>query len=178
MINVNVNIQKIYPEIEIPTYATDGSSGFDFKSYLKFYLSDFELFCLKFNKIRNTDYRIVLIEEKLIQVELLPFKSIPIPTGLKMAIPEGLEMQVRPRSGLSIKQGLTLTNTPGTVDSDYRGEIILLMKNTTEKSIMISHGERLAQGVIAPVLQAKFIEVISLDETIRGEGGFGHTGKS
>lgn len=178
MTDVNVQIQKIYPEVEIPTYATAGSSGFDFKSYLKFYLSDFEMFASKFAKVRNEDYRIILVEEKLVQIELLPFKSIPIPTGLKLAIPDSLEMQVRPRSGLSIKQGLVLTNTPGTVDSDYRGEIILLMKNSTEKSIIISHNERLAQGVIVPVFQAKFIEVPSLDETIRGEGGFGHTGKS
>lgn len=99
-----------------------------------------------------------------------------IPTGLTVAIPEGFEIQVRPRSGLAIRDGLTLVNTPGTIDADYRGEIGILMINHGEKPISIRNGQRIAQLVVSRVYRAELEEVDELPESSRQEGGFGHTG--
>jgi dUTP pyrophosphatase len=99
-----------------------------------------------------------------------------IPTGLKLAIPEGYEGQVRPRSGLAVKHGLTVVNAPGTIDADYRGEVKVALINLGPKPVTISRGDRLAQLVIAPVARAELVEVDELPESPRGEGGFGHTG--
>lgn len=99
-----------------------------------------------------------------------------IPTGLQMALPEGYEAQVRPRSGLAIRNGITMLNTPGTIDADYRGEIKVIAINHGEKEFVINHGDRIAQMVITPVTQFPVVEVTNLDETERGEGGFGSTG--
>jgi len=99
-----------------------------------------------------------------------------VPTGLQMAIPHGYEAQVRPRSGLAYKQGITMLNSPGTIDSDYRGEVKVLAINHGSEPFTISHGDRIAQMVIAPVSQAVIIEVETLDKTERNEGGFGSTG--
>jgi dUTP pyrophosphatase len=109
-------------------------------------------------------------------VELKPGKRMLVPTGLKMAIPRGYEAQIRPRSGMAYKHGITMLNTPGTIDSDYRGEVKLLAVNLGEESYTISHGDRIAQMVIAPVCRATIRETESLEETARGEGGFGSTG--
>lgn len=99
-----------------------------------------------------------------------------IPTGLKIGLPEGFEAQIRPRSGLALKHGITVLNSPGTVDADYRGEIGVILVNLSDKPFTIYPGERIAQMVIARHEQAQFIEVDSLSESERGEGGFGHTG--
>ncbi|MFD2889109.1 dUTP diphosphatase [Chitinophaga cymbidii] len=101
-----------------------------------------------------------------------------VPTGLFMELPSGFEAQIRPRSGLAIKQGLTLLNTPGTIDADYRGEIKIIMINLSGEPQTIQHGDRIAQMVVAPFVQVVLDEVKELSETERGIGGFGHTGKS
>ena len=103
-------------------------------------------------------------------------ESVAVPTGLRIALPAGYEMQVRPRSGLAKNYCITVVNTPGTIDADYRGEIQVLLINHGKKDFLIEPGMRIAQAVIAPVIQACFIPVDSLDSTLRGEGGFGHTG--
>jgi len=100
-----------------------------------------------------------------------------IPTGLTIALPAGYEAQVRPRSGLALEHGIVLPNAPGTIDSDYRGEVKVILCNTGEQAFTIRRGDRIAQLVIAPVVQAEWEEVASLDRTERGDGGFGHTGR-
>jgi dUTP pyrophosphatase len=109
-------------------------------------------------------------------VHLKPGKRALIPTGLKIALPEGYEAQVRPRSGLAWRSGITMLNTPGTIDADYRGEIKVLAVNLGEAPFTINHGDRIAQMVIAPVQQCRITEVKQLPKTLRGEGGFGSTG--
>lgn len=110
-------------------------------------------------------------------IELAPGERKLIPTGLQMAIPVGLEAQIRPRSGLAIKHGITMLNSPGTIDADYRGEVKVIAINHGSETFVINHGDRIAQVVIAPVVQVDSIEVKELDDTVRGEGGFGSTGK-
>lgn len=100
-----------------------------------------------------------------------------IPTGIAIALPANCEAQIRPRSGLALKHGLTLLNTPGTIDSDYRGEIKLIVINLGEEDYILKRGERIAQMVFAQVVHPEIVEVESLDQTDRGAGGFGHTGK-
>jgi len=107
---------------------------------------------------------------------LAPGKSTLVPTGFCMALPEGYEAQVRPRSGLAAKHGITVLNTPGTIDCDYRGEVKVILINLGDEAFDITRGERIAQMVIAPVTQGLFVEVADLDETQRGAGGFGSTG--
>ena len=131
----------------IPEYATPGSSGFDLRAWL---------------------------EEKVI---LNPMERKLIPTGLFLELPQGYEAQIRPRSGLALKQGITCLNTPGTVDSDYRGEVKVLLVNLSDSPQEITGGERIAQMVIMKVEQAVIHSVEEIGETQRGEGGFGHTGK-
>ncbi|UPK70841.1 dUTP diphosphatase [Chitinophaga filiformis] len=111
-------------------------------------------------------------------ITLQPLERMLIPTGLFIELPTGYEAQIRPRSGLAIKQGLTLLNTPGTIDADYRGEIKIIMINLSNEPQAIAPGERIAQMVIAPFVQAGLEAVELLTETERGAGGFGHTGKS
>lgn len=110
-------------------------------------------------------------------VVLAPGARALIPTGLRVEIPQGYEIQVRPRSGLALKHGITLPNTPGTIDSDYRGPLGVILLNAGTEPFTVQHGERIAQLVVAPVLQAVFEEVETLDETARGSGGFGSTGR-
>lgn len=110
------------------------------------------------------------------QIVLHPLERRLIPTGLFMALPAGYEAQVRPRSGLALKHGITVLNSPGTIDADYRGEIGVLLINLSQEDFVINAGERIAQMVIAKHEQADFIEVEALDETERGAGGYGHTG--
>ena len=109
-------------------------------------------------------------------ITLLPLERRIVPTGLYIALPEGYEAQVRPRSGLALKHGITVLNSPGTIDSDYRGEIGVLLINLSDTPFVINAGERIAQMVVARHEQAELIEVEELDDTERGAGGYGHTG--
>lgn len=109
-------------------------------------------------------------------VVLAPLGRALIPTGLYMALPEGWEAQVRPRSGLALKKGVTVLNTPGTIDADYRGEIGVILVNLSDTEFVVNDGERIAQMVFNEHGKADFVEVETLDETVRGAGGFGHTG--
>ena len=111
-------------------------------------------------------------------VTLAPGGRALVPTGLRMEIPHGFEVQVRPRSGLALKHGITLPNSPGTIDSDYRGPLGVIVMNAGQEPFTISHGDRIAQMVVAPVLQAQFELAGDLSETARGAGGFGSTGQS
>lgn len=122
----------------------------------------------------GVDLRAALPEDR--QIILLPGKRVLVPTGLIFEIPEGFEGQVRPRSGLALKHGITCLNTPGTIDSDYRGEVQVLLINHGEEDFAISRGMRIAQLVIAPVTQMLIEERVKLGDTARGEGGFGSTG--
>ncbi|NIM05084.1 MAG: dUTP diphosphatase [Armatimonadetes bacterium] len=110
------------------------------------------------------------------EVVLRPGARTLVPTGLRLAIPEGYEGQIRPRSGLALRHGLTLLNTPGTIDADYRGEVQIIVANLGEEDFIIRRGERIAQLVVSPVARAKLEFVDELEHTPRGEGGFGHTG--
>ena len=110
-------------------------------------------------------------------IVLKPLQRCLVPTGIYMALPEGYEAQVRPRSGLAIKKGISVLNSPGTIDADYRGEVCVILVNLSTEDFVIEDGERIAQMVIARYEQAKWHEVDVLDETERGAGGFGHTGK-
>lgn len=130
----------------LPAYATPQSAGMDLRA--------------------NIDKSIVLH----------PMERRLVPTGLFMALPAGFEAQIRPRSGLALKHGITVLNTPGTIDADYRGEIMVLLINFSQIDFVINDGERIAQMVIAKHENAEFIEVETLDETERGAGGYGHTG--
>lgn len=109
-------------------------------------------------------------------LDLHPGERKLIPTGLKIAVPLGFEAQVRPRSGLAIKQGITMLNSPGTIDADYRGEVMVIAINHGHETVRFNHGDRIAQLVVAPVVQVVIREVDALDATNRGEGGFGSTG--
>lgn len=143
---IKVYLQKISGDIILPSYMTPGSAGLDLRA-----------------SVQET-------------VTLEPFERKLIPTGLKMAIPEGYEGQVRPRSGLALKHGITILNSPGTIDSDYRGEVKVLLINLGSAPVEINSGDRIAQLVICPVVQAELCEVAELNDTSRGDGGFGHTG--
>lgn len=135
--------------LELPAYETSGSAGIDVRAA-------------------------VPTGEP---VTLKPGERAMVPTGLSVAIPEGYEIQVRPRSGLAAKHGLTCLNTPGTIDSDYRGEIKVILINLGAEAFVIQRGERIAQLVLAPVTRLAWREVDALDETARGVGGFGSTGR-
>ena len=110
-------------------------------------------------------------------IALKPLQRCLVPTGIFMALPEGFEAQVRPRSGLAIKKGISVLNSPGTIDADYRGEVCVILVNLSTEDFVIEDGERIAQMIIARYEQAEWQEVDVLDETERGAGGFGHTGK-
>lgn len=120
------------------------------------------------------DLRAALAEPMVIA----PMRRALVPTGLQIALPQGYEAQVRPRSGLAAKSGVTVLNSPGTVDSDYRGEVKVILINFSDAPFTIIHGDRIAQMVVAPVTQASLTPVATLDETARGAGGFGSTGRS
>ena len=133
-------------DLPLPHYATEGAAGMDVCAAL---------------------------DEPL---TIKPMERLAVPTGLAMAIPHGYEIQVRPRSGLALKQGLTVANAPGTIDSDYRGEVKVILINLGQDAVEITHGMRIAQLVLAPVSMARPQLVTTLDETERGTGGFGSTG--
>ncbi|PWU01739.1 MAG: dUTP diphosphatase [Bacteroidetes bacterium] len=145
----NVRIKIInHSNNPLPSYATEGSSGMDIKSFL------------------------------VDPIMLKPMERCLVPTGLFIELPEGYEAQVRPRSGLAIKQGITCLNTPGTIDADYRGEIKVILINLSNEIQTIHSGERIAQMVIQKIEKGIWIETGSLSGTLRNEGGFGHTGKN
>lgn len=131
---------------QLPAYATESSAGMDLRAN---------------------------IAEP---IELQPLQRVLVPTGLFMALPAGYEAQVRPRSGLAIKKGVTVLNSPGTIDADYRGEVCVILVNLSNEPFIITDGERIAQMVIARHEQVEWSEVDVLDDTTRGAGGFGHTG--
>ena len=144
---VKILIKKTNKEVITPKYKTDGSSGVDLSAFL---------------------------EKKVV---IKPNSSELIPTGLQVAIPEELEIQIRPRSGLAAKESIGVLNSPGTIDSDYRGELKIILFNHGNKDFIINNGDRIAQMVLVPILKMEFEEVDSLPDTIRGKGGFGSTGK-
>lgn len=144
----NIKVKVLVEKgVEHPKYMTSGSAGMDIRAHIK--------------------------EE----INLKPLERKLIPSGIRMEIPEGYEVQVRPRSGLALKHGLTVLNTPGTVDSDYRGDIGVILVNLSNEEYTVKPGERIAQLVVNKVAQAELIEVEELNETERNSGGFGHTGK-
>jgi dUTP pyrophosphatase len=122
----------------------------------------------------GVDLRAAISEPILIR----PGERLVVPTGLRIAVPLGFEAQIRPRSGLALRHGISIPNAPGTIDSDYRGEIRVILVNLGDVPFEIRRGDRIAQLVVAPVVQAEWVEVETLDETERGSGGFGHTGRS
>lgn len=124
----------------------------------------------------GADLRANFAEEDRGGVTLAPGERTLVPTGLRMEIPLGYEVQIRPRSGLALKHGITLPNTPGTIDSDYRGPLGVIVMNAGQEAFHIGHGDRIAQMIFAPVLQAEFLLAEDLSETERGAGGFGSTG--
>ena len=144
---VKILIKKTNKEVITPKYKTDGSSGVDLSAFL----------------------------DK--EVVIKPNSSELIPTGLQVAIPEELEIQIRPRSGLAAKESIGVLNSPGTIDSDYRGELKIILFNHSDKDFIINNGDRIAQMVLVPIVKMEFEEVDSLPNTVRGQGGFGSTGK-
>ena len=144
---VKILIKKTNKEVITPKYKTDGSSGVDLSAFL---------------------------EKKIV---IKPNSSELIPTGLQVAIPEEFEIQIRPRSGLAAKESIGVLNSPGTIDSDYRGELKIILFNHSNKDFIINNGDRIAQMVLVPILKMEFEEVDSLPNTVRGQGGFGSTGK-
>ena len=142
-----VLIKRLSSKVELPKYKTQGSSGLDLMAFI----------------------------EK--SIKLNPKESVLVPTGISVAIAEDLEIQIRPRSGLAAKSNISVLNTPGTIDSDYRGEIKVILFNHGNNEFIINNKDRIAQMVLAPIIKAKFEEVDELPDTIRGEGGFGSTGK-
>ncbi len=144
---VKILIKKTNRKVITPKYKTDGSSGVDLYAFL----------------------------DK--EVVIKPNSSELIPTGLQVAIPGELEIQIRPRSGLAAKESIGVLNSPGTIDSDYRGELKIILFNHSNKDFIINNGDRIAQMVLVPIIKMEFEEVDSLPDTVRGQGGFGSTGK-
>ena len=139
-------IKRLSKDIILPKYETSGSSGLDLSANIK------------------------------TPVEIEPGKTTIIPTGISVSIPKNFEIQIRPRSGLAAKNQITVLNTPGTIDADYRGEIKVILINLSKETFIVENGARIAQMVVCPVIKAKLKEVDSLDNTSRGSGGFGSTG--
>tara|TARA_B000000609_G_C24111254_1_gene314116 strand:+ start:358 stop:795 length:438 start_codon:yes stop_codon:yes gene_type:complete len=144
---VKVLIKKLDSKVQLPKYKTDGSSGMDLMAFLES------------------------------PVNLKPQESELIPTGISIAIPEDTEVQIRPRSGLAAKSNISVLNTPGTIDSDYRGEIKIILFNHGKEDFVINNNDRIAQMILMPIVKAEFEEVENLPKTLRGSGGFGSTGK-
>ena len=144
---VKVLFKRLDPKAQIPKYKTDGSSGLDLMA---------------------------LIEDP---IKIKTQESALIPTGISVAIPLDTEIQIRPRSGLAAKSSISVLNTPGTIDSDYRGEIKIILFNHGKKEFIVNNNDRIAQMVLMPILKIEFEEVDELPETLRGSGGFGSTGK-
>ena len=144
---VKVLIKKLNPSVQLPSYKTSGASGMDLMAYI----------------------------EK--PINLKPGKACLVPTGLSVAFPEEYEIQIRPRSGLAAKNNISILNTPGTIDSDYRGEIKIILFNHSNENFIIKNNDRVAQMVLTPIIKMELEETNALPESIRGKGGFGSTGK-
>ena len=144
---VKVLVKKLDPQVELPIYKTKGSSGMDLMAFVE-------------NPIK-----------------IAPKNSALIPTGISVAIPNDVEIQIRPRSGLAVKSSISVLNTPGTIDSDYRGELKVILFNHSKEEFVVRNNDRIAQIVLMPVLKIDFEEVDNLPDTLRGSGGFGSTGK-
>jgi dUTP pyrophosphatase len=136
----------------LPAYATEGAAGADLRANLA-------------------------VDQRAAGITLQPMQRAVIPTGLRVEIPQGFEMQIRPRSGLAVKYGISLPNTPGTIDCDYRGPLGVALINLGADAYTVHHGDRIAQAVVAPVVQVKFNAVDQLSDSARGAGGFGSTGR-
>ena len=144
---VKVLVKKLNPKVKLPSYKTEGSSGMDLMAF-----------------VEN-------------QIIISPNNSALIPTGLSVAIPKDFEIQIRPRSGLAIKSNISVLNAPGTIDSDYRGELKIILFNHSNAEFIVKNNDRIAQMVLTPVLKVDFEEVDALPDSTRGSGGFGSTGK-
>ena len=144
---VKVLVKKLHPKVQLPSYKTDGSSGMDLMAF-----------------IENS-------------IKIAPNTSALISTGMSISIPNDVEIQIRPRSGLAAKSNISVLNTPGTIDSDYRGEIKVILFNHGSEEFIVNNKDRIAQMILAPILKVDFEEVDNLPETVRGAGGFGSTGK-
>ena len=144
---VKVLVKKLSPKVQLPSYKTEGSSGMDLMAF---------------------------IESSII---IAPNSSALVPTGISVAISNDVEIQIRPRSGLAAKSNISVLNTPGTIDSDYRGEIKVILFNHGSKEFVVKNKDRIAQMILMPVLKVNFEEVEDLPKTLRGSGGFGSTGK-
>ena len=144
---VKVLIKKLSSEVKLPSYKTSGASGMDLMAFIKS------------------------------AITIKPKTSCLIPTGLSMAFSEEYEVQIRPRSGLAAKNNISVLNTPGTIDSDYRGEIKVILYNHGNDNFVVNNNDRIAQMILTPVIKMEIQETDNLPETIRGEGGFGSTGK-
>ena len=144
---VKVLIKRLSPEVNLPSYKSSGASGMDLMAFIKS------------------------------SITIKPKTSCLIPTGLSMAFSEDYEIQIRPRSGLAAKNNISVLNTPGTIDSDYRGEIKVIIYNHGDKDFVINNNDRIAQMILTPVIKMELQEIDELPETMRGEGGFGSTGK-
>ena len=144
---VKVLVKKLNPKVLLPTYKTEGSSGMDVMAF-----------------IENS-------------IKIAPNSSALIPTGISIAIPNEVEIQIRPRAGLAAKSNISILNTPGTIDSAYRGELKVILFTHGPKEFVVKNKDRIAQMILMPVLKVKFEEVDNLPETLRGSGGFGSTGK-
>ena len=144
---VRVFVKKLNPSVRLPSYKTSGASGMDIMAFI----------------------------EK--PIELKPGKSCLIPTGLSVSFSKEYEIQIRPRSGLAAKNNISVLNTPGTIDSDYRGELKIILFNHGSENFMINNNDRIAQIVLSPIIKMELEEINELPKTIRGEGGFGSTGK-
>ena len=142
-----VLVKKLNPNVQLPTYKTVGASGMDLMAFIKH------------------------------PIRLAPNTSCLVPTGLTVAFSDSYEIQIRPRSGLAVKNHITVLNTPGTIDSDYRGEIKIILFNHGKEDFLINNKDRVAQMILTPVVKMELEEVDNLPDTIRGEGGFGSTGK-
>ena len=144
---VKVLVKKLNPKVQLPSYKTDGASGMDLMAF-----------------VENS-------------VKIAPNNSALIPTGISVAMPNDVEIQIRPRSGLAAKSKISVLNTPGTIDSDYRGEIKVILFNHGSDEFIVNNKDRVAQMILTPILKIDFEEVDDLPKTIRGSGGFGSTGK-
>tara|TARA_B100001094_G_C17827403_1_gene621545 strand:+ start:135 stop:572 length:438 start_codon:yes stop_codon:yes gene_type:complete len=144
---VKVLIKRLSPEVNLPSYKSSGASGMDLMAFIKS------------------------------SITIKPKTSCLIPTGLSMAFSQDYEIQIRPRSGLAAKNNISVLNTPGTIDSDYRGEIKVIIYNHGDKDFVINNNDRIAQMILTPVIKMELQETDELPESIRGEGGFGSTGK-
>ena len=142
-----VLIKKLNPDVELPVYKTSGASGMDLMAFIEG------------------------------PIKIAPNSTYLVPTGLSMAFSEDYEVQIRPRSGLAVKNSITVLNTPGTIDSDYRGEIKIILFNHGKEDFIINNKDRVAQMILTPIIKMEFEEVDNLPDTLRGEGGFGSTGK-